>query len=124
MRASAMNPKAASLMGIDPGNMNSLSFALAGALGAVAGMVITPITSLSYNVGVIIGLKGFAGAVLGGYGSFGGAVAGGLLLGLLESLSAGMISSAYKDIIAFVVLLAVLFIRPQGLMGKVKGQRV
>jgi branched-chain amino acid transport system permease protein len=100
------------------------SFALAGALGALAGVIITPITSLNYQVGVMMGLKGFASAVLGGYGSFPGAVLGGVLLGLLESLAAGVISSVYKDLIAFVVLLAVLFLRPSGLLGRAQQVRV
>ena len=88
MRATAANPKAAALMGVDTHRMTMYSFGLAGALGAVAGVLITPITSLSYDVGVILGLKGFAAAVLGGYGSFPGAILGGLGLGLLESLCA------------------------------------
>lgn len=124
MRAVALNPRAAALMGIDVNRMVLLSFALAGALGGVAGMLITPITTASYQVGVLIGLKGFAAAVLGGYGSFMGAVAGGLALGLLESLGAGIISSAYKDVIAFVVLILVLFLRPQGLLGRGEAARV
>ncbi|MFZ5587713.1 MAG: branched-chain amino acid ABC transporter permease [Thermodesulfobacteriota bacterium] len=123
MRAVALNPRAAALMGIDVNRMVMLSFALAGGLGAVAGMLITPITTVSYQVGVLIGLKGFAAAVLGGYGSFAGAIAGGLLLGLLESLGAGVISSAFKDVIAFVVLILVLFIRPQGLLGRGEAAR-
>jgi branched-chain amino acid transport system permease protein len=78
---------------------------------------VTPITTLSYDVGVLLGLKGFAAAILGGFGSFPGAILGGLILGLLETLGAAYISSAYKDVIAFVVLLLVLFIRPRGLLG-------
>ncbi len=124
MRAVAINPRAAALMGIDVERMLLYSFALAGGLGGVAGMLITPITTASYAVGVVIGLKGFAAAVLGGYGSFVGAVAGGLGLGLLESLGAGLLSSAYKDVIAFVVLLLVLFLRPQGLLGRGEAARV
>jgi branched-chain amino acid transport system permease protein len=116
-RASAVNARAAALMGVDTSRMSLYAFACSGGLGALAGIMITPITSLSYSIGVLIGLKGFAAAVLGGYGSFPGAVVGGLCLGLLESLGAGLISSAYKDMIAFIVLLAVLFIRPQGIMG-------
>lgn len=123
MRAMAANPRAAALMGIDTRGLATLSFALAGGLGALAGVLITPITSLSYDVGLLMGLKGFAAAVLGGYGCFVGAVAGGLGLGLMESLGAGLLSSAYKDVIAFVVLLAVLFLRPQGLFGSKEGQR-
>jgi branched-chain amino acid transport system permease protein len=124
MRATAVNQKAAKLMGINTDRMIMYSFGLAGVLGSLAGMLITPITSLSYNVGVMIGLKGFAAAVLGGYGNFTGAVLGGVVLGLLESLGAGLISSTYKDVIAFVVLLAVLFLRPSGLMGHGEGSRV
>jgi branched-chain amino acid transport system permease protein len=124
LRAVAVNPKAAALMGIDTDRMVLYSFALAGALGALAGVIITPITSLNYQVGVMMGLKGFASAVLGGYGSFPGAVAGGVLLGLLESLAAGVVSSVYKDLIAFVVLLAVLFLRPSGLLGRAQQVRV
>lgn len=117
MRAVAINPRAAALMGIDTGRMVMYSFALAGGLGALAGVIITPITTASYHIGVMIGLKGFAAAVLGGYGNFVGAIVGGVCLGLLESLGAGLLSSAYKDVIAFLVLLLVLFLRPQGLLG-------
>ncbi len=124
MRAVAINPRAAALMGIDTHRMVLYSFALAGGLGALAGIIITPITTLNYQVGVMIGLKGFAAAVLGGYGSFAGAVLGGLLLGLLESLGAGLLSSAYKDIISFVVLMLVLFVRPSGLLGRSEAVRV
>ncbi len=124
MRATAANPRTAALMGIDTGRMTMYSFGLAGALGAVAGVVITPITSLSYGIGVMIGLKGFAAAVLGGYGNFYGAVWGGIILGLLESLGTGFISSTYKDVIAFVVLLLVLFVKPDGLLGRGGESRV
>ncbi len=123
MAATAINRKAAALMGIATGRMVMYSFGLAGALGALAGLLITPITSLSYDVGVMIGLKGFAAAVLGGYGSFAGAVAGGLLLGLLESLGAGLVSSAFKDVMAFLILLLVLFVRPAGLLGRGAAER-
>ncbi|MFO7577474.1 MAG: branched-chain amino acid ABC transporter permease [Pelovirga sp.] len=120
MRAVASNPTAAAVVGIPAGRIRLTSYAIAGALGGLAGVLMTPITTLSYDVGVLLGLKGFAAAILGGFGSFPGAVLGGVLLGLLESLSAGYLSSAYKDVVAFVVLLLVLFIRPQGLLGKEK----
>jgi len=97
-----------------------LSFALSAASGAAAGVLITPITLTSYNAGLILGLKGFCAAIFGGLGSFWGAVCGGLILGLLESLGAGLISSGYKDAIAFFILLVVLFLRPTGLFGTVK----
>ncbi len=118
MRAVASNPTAAAVVGIPAGRVRLTSFALAGALGGLAGVLVTPITTLNYDVGVLLGLKGFAGAILGGFGSFPGAILGGLLLGLLESLSAGYLSSAYKDVVAFVVLLLVLCLRPKGLLGR------
>ena len=118
MRAVASNPTAAAVVGIPAGRVRLTSYAIAGALGGLAGVLVTPITTLSYDVGVLLGLKGFAAAILGGFGSFPGAILGGLGLGLLESLSAGYLSSAYKDVVAFVVLLLVLFVRPTGLMGK------
>jgi branched-chain amino acid transport system permease protein len=124
MRATASNPRAASLMGIDSNKMVMVSFLLSGALGAVAGILIVPITTLAYDVGIMIGLKGFAGAILGGYGSFFGAIVGGLCLGVLESLGAGIVSSDYKDAIAFVILIMVLFFKPSGILGKGESTRV
>jgi branched-chain amino acid transport system permease protein len=118
MRGVAANATAAAVVGLRIGRVKAASFALAGALGGLAGVLITPITTLSYDVGVLLGLKGFAAAILGGFGSFPGAILGGVILGLLESLGAGYISSAYKDAIAFVILLVVLFIRPRGLLGR------
>lgn len=118
MRAVASNPTAAAVVGIPAGRIRLTSYAIAGALGGLAGVLVTPITTLSYDVGVLLGLKGFAAAILGGFGSFPGAIIGGLGLGLLESLSAGYLSSAYKDVVAFVVLLLVLFVRPKGILGK------
>jgi branched-chain amino acid transport system permease protein len=118
MRAVASNPTAAAVVGIPAGRVRLTSYAIAGALGGLAGVLVTPITTLSYDVGVLLGLKGFAAAILGGFGSFPGAIIGGLGLGLLESLSAGYLSSAYKDVVAFVVLLLVLFVQPKGILGK------
>lgn len=124
MLATAHNPLAARLMGIHTGRVMAVSFALAAGLGALGGVLTAPITFTSYDIGVMLGLKGFAAAMLGGMGSFGGAVAGGLLLGLLESMGAGFISSAYKDAIAFVVILAVLLLLPGGLFGARRSERV
>lgn len=124
MRATAHNPLAARLMGIHTRSVMLVSFALAAMLGALGGVLVAPITFTSYDIGVMLGLKGFAAAMLGGLGSFGGAVVGGLLLGLLESLGAGFVSSAYKDAIAFVVILAVLFFLPGGLFGARGSDRV
>jgi branched-chain amino acid transport system permease protein len=124
MRATAHNLLAARLMGIHTRSVMLVSFALAAMLGALGGVLVAPITFTSYDIGVMLGLKGFAAAMLGGLGSFGGAVVGGLLLGLLESLGAGFVSSAYKDAIAFVVILAVLFFLPGGLFGARGSDRV
>jgi len=108
---------AAQLVGINVRRVVFISFGLSAALGAVAGILITPITLTAWDVGIMLGLKGFAAAVLGGLGSGPGAVLGGLVLGIAETLSAGYLSSAYKDVIAFVLMLAVLFFRPRGLLG-------
>ncbi len=124
MRAVAASRKSALLTGIPVNRMILFSFMFSGALGAVAGMILTPITTTSYDVGVMLGLKGFSAAILGGYGSMPGAVVGGLLLGVLESLAAGVISSEYKDAIAFLVLLFILFFKPSGLLGRGTFKRV
>jgi branched-chain amino acid transport system permease protein len=118
VRGVADNPAAAAVVGLHVGRVRALTFGLAGALGGLAGVLVTPITALSYDVGVLLGLKGFSAAILGGFGSFLGAIVGGLALGLLESLSAAYVSSAYKDVVAFAVLLLVLFVRPAGLLGR------
>jgi len=117
MRACAVNPTAASLVGISVKKMVLLSFALSAALGATAGIIITPIALMEYDRGAILALKGFAAAVLGGLGNGVGAVVAGLLIGILESLGAGLISSGYKDAIALLVLLLVLFVKPSGIFG-------
>ena len=117
LRACAVNRLAARLMGINQDQMAALSFALGGALGGVAGAVIAPITYATYDMGAMLGLKGFVAAIIGGLTSMPGAVAGGLLLGVLETAGAGLISSGAKDAIAFGILLLVLLIRPSGLFG-------
>jgi branched-chain amino acid transport system permease protein len=122
--ATAANRLAARLVGIDTRRIVGLSFAVSAAIGAAAGILITPITLTSYDVGTLLALKGFAAAMLGGIGSALGAVAGGLLLGMIEAFSAGYLSSKYKDAVAFVVILAVLFAMPQGLLGRGKVERV
>jgi branched-chain amino acid transport system permease protein len=124
MRATSCNRRAASLTGISVNRMVLLSFAMSGGLGAIAGIIIAPITTTSYDVGFLLGLKGFAAAVLGGYGSMLGAVLGGLLLGVTESLATGIVSSAYKNAVAFIILLLVLFIRPSGILGEPEAERV
>ncbi|KRE20640.1 ABC transporter permease [Bosea sp. Root483D1] len=122
--ATANNRIAASLVGINPNHMMTLSFAVSAAIGALAGVLVTPITLTSYDLGVAMALKGFAAAMLGGMGVPAGALVGGLLLGLIEAFTAGYISSVYKDAVAFVLILAILFVRPQGLFGRKAMDRV
>jgi branched-chain amino acid transport system permease protein len=122
--ACSCNKTAAHLVGINVGIMLLVAYGMSAALGAMAGILVAPITFASYDTGVMLGLKGFSAAILGGMGNPMGAVAGGLLLGLIESLSAGLISSGYKDAIGFIILLLVLFFRPSGLFGKASVDRV
>ena len=124
MIATSVNRVAARLVGINTSRIVGLSFAVSAAIGAVGGILVTPIALTSYDVGTLLALKGFAAAMLGGIGNPIGAVVGGLLVGLFEAFGAGYISSAYKDAIAFLVILAVLFAMPQGLFGRGEVERV
>ncbi|GLI39034.1 branched-chain amino acid ABC transporter permease [Geobacter hydrogenophilus] len=124
MRACAYNSRAAGLVGIDVRRMVLFSFAISSAMGSMAGIIIAPLTMTSYDVGVMLGLKGFCAAIIGGMSSGLGTVFGGVILGILESLGAGIFSSGYKDAIAFIILLIILFIRPQGLFAKGDTERV
>jgi branched-chain amino acid transport system permease protein len=122
-QACAFNREIAKLMGINDRWMILLSFALAGMVGAVAGYVVTPITLMDYDRGPMLALKGFGAAVLGGLGNGYGAVAAGFILGILEALSAGYISSGYKDAVSLIILLIVLFYKPSGLFGSAEAAR-
>ncbi len=124
IRATASNRLAAALVGINTGRAMNLSFAISAGIGALAGVLATPVTFTSYDAGVLMALKGFSATMLGGVGSPLGALAGGLLIGLIEATTAGYVSSDYKDVAAFVVILAVLFVRPQGLFGAKITERV
>lgn len=124
MRACAFNSQAASLVGINVKTMVLLSFVISSAVGSLAGIIIAPLTMTAYDVGVMLGLKGFCAVIIGGMSSGLGTVLGGLLLGLLESLGAGYLSASYKDAIAFVILLLILFMRPEGLFKKKETERV
>ncbi|MCD6317794.1 branched-chain amino acid ABC transporter permease [Candidatus Aerophobetes bacterium] len=117
MKACAVNREAANLMGINVKVMVLFSFALSAAIGAVAGIIIAPISLMDYNRGTMLAVKGFCAAVLGGLGSNLGAITAGFIIGIMESLGAGFISSGYKDAIALVVLLVVLFVKPSGILG-------
>jgi branched-chain amino acid transport system permease protein len=110
LRACALNPTAARLIGIPLAQMSVVAFALGAGLAALAGVVIAPVQYASYDMGLMLGLKGFVAAVAGGVSSPLGAVAGGLLLGTLEAVSGG-VNSSLKDVVAFVVLIVVLVVR-------------
>jgi branched-chain amino acid transport system permease protein len=127
MRATAENPRFASLMGVDANSVIVATFAIGAALAAVAGVLVAANYSIAhFYMGFLPGLKAFTAAVLGGIGNLYGAMVGGLLLGLIESLGAGYIGdltngffgSNYQDIFAFVVLIGVLTLRPSGIMGE------
>jgi branched-chain amino acid transport system permease protein len=111
MLAAAENRSAAQMIGIDVLAMSRLGFGLSTAVGAAAGVLVAPSTFITYDGGTMIGLKGFVAATIVGMGSIPGALVGGLLLGLLEALAAGYVSSQFKDVTAFVVLILVLLVR-------------
>jgi branched-chain amino acid transport system permease protein len=117
MTATATEPLAANLVGVSTGSMVRWSFAISAVIGAGAGIFVAPIVPINYAVGGLFGLKGFVAAVLGGWGKSTGAVLGGLALGVVETFSAGLLPSGYKDAIAFVVLLFILYYRPSGILG-------
>lgn len=122
--ATSVDPLAAQLVGVNTQWVLLVSFALSAAVGAVGGVLLTPITMTSYDVGIMLGLKGFVAAVVGGLGAGHGAVAGGLLVGIIEALTAGYVSSAYKDAAPFVLIFIVLFFMPRGLFGAKATERV
>ena len=124
MRACSSNPEAAMLAGINIPNMRTLSFGLSAALGALAGCVISPITMTHYEMGASLAINGFAAAILGGFGNPMAAVAGGLMVGVIEAVVSVDWPAAYNDAVAFVVLLVVLFGRPRGLFGRAEGEAV
>jgi branched-chain amino acid transport system permease protein len=120
MESTATDRLAAQLVGIQVERMVLYSFAISAAVGAVGGIVITPIFNMRYDSGVLLGLKGFVGAVLGGWGKTSGAVVGGFVLGVVESLCVGLIpeyGSRYQQMWAFLILIAILYFRPRGILG-------
>jgi branched-chain amino acid transport system permease protein len=125
LKACAINPRASGLVGINTRAMALIAFAIAAALGGIGGVVMAPLTLTSYNVGVMLGLKGFVAASIGGFKSPVAAVIGGIMLGIIESLAVGLdwgpFTSAYKDIIALVVLLLILLIRSGRLAAEEAG---
>ena len=117
MEASSTDPLGADLLGISRDLMVFLAFGVSAGVGALAGILITPIFFTSYSSGALLGLKGFISAVLGGWGKNSGAILGGFVLGIVESLSLAFIPSGYKDGVAFVILLLILYFRPKGILG-------
>jgi branched-chain amino acid transport system permease protein len=118
MRACADDRMAARLCGINDRRMVTLSFMLSAGIGALAGCVISPVTQTQYDMGAPLAIKGFTVAILGGLGNSMAAVVAGLFLGLLESFTVSQIAVAYKDVVALVVLLLILVLRPNGLFAR------
>jgi branched-chain amino acid transport system permease protein len=117
LRATASNRTMAGLMGIPLTSMLALSFAISAGIGALGGILVAPILLAQYSMGQAILVKAFAAAVLGGLANVQGVIVGGLVLGLAENVAGAYLSSAYKDVIAFVVLLVVLALRPTGILS-------
>jgi branched-chain amino acid transport system permease protein len=124
MKACAYNRTAARIVGINVSGMVLLSFTLSAAIGGLAGVIVTPITLVNFDRGSILGLKGFGTAVFGGLGDMGGAVAAGILIGLLESYAAGLFSSGYKDAVSLLILLMILYFRPGGIFQRREAHRL
>jgi branched-chain amino acid transport system permease protein len=120
IRALAQNRSATVLMGVNIDRITMIVFAVSSALGMAAGIMIGALFAIAPGVGEGLAIKGFSVLILAGLGSIPGAIVGGLLLGVTEALAAGFISSAYKDVIAFIVMIAVLLVRPEGLLGKAR----
>lgn len=121
LRACTINRRAAQLMGINATRMSLLAFSLAAALGAIGGIVMAPAIRPTYDMGLMLGLKGFVAAIMGGLISAPGAVVGGLVLGVLENVGAGVTAAGYKEIIVFALLVLILLFRPRGLAGRGEG---
>ncbi len=117
MEASSTDPLGVDLLGISRNLMVFFAFGVSAGVGAIAGILVTPIFFTSYSSGTLLGLKGFIAAVLGGWGKNSGAILGGFVLGIVESLSLAFIPSGYKDAIAFGILLLILYFRPKGILG-------
>jgi branched-chain amino acid transport system permease protein len=123
MRATAQNKEAAALVGVSVPMVFSVSWGISAALAAAAGILVAPLITITPDMGVI-GIKGFIAAIMGGYNSLHGAAAGGFLLGVLENLAGVYISSTFKDVVTFCVLIAMVIVRPAGLLGRRETRRV
>jgi branched-chain amino acid transport system permease protein len=120
MRACSINPEAAALQGIPVSRMLALSFALSAALGALAGVLVTPTQYTAFNIGVPFAISGFIAAIVGGFGRPLGALVGGILLGVAQSLAVIMLGAGFKNVAALSILLLFLFVRPTGVLGAAK----
>ncbi len=118
MQATAQDKDMARLLGIRVGTMIAITFAYSSILGAVAGILVGPIFYVTKEMGAMLGLKAFCSTIIGGFGSVRGAIVGGLFLGVVEVFASFYISSGYRDAFAFVILILVLLIRPQGFFGE------
>jgi branched-chain amino acid transport system permease protein len=124
LKACSEQPTAARLVGISLKRASLLSFVIAGLVGGLAGVLASPVFFSSWESGLTLGLKGFVGATLGGLVSIRGAILGSLVLGVLESLTAGYVDTGLRDAVAFLLLIVVLVVRPQGLFGRQAEARV
>jgi len=118
MASVSMNPFAASLMGVNYSKITTITYAISASMAAIAGVFTAPMYNVNTTVGASLGLKALIAAVMGGFGNSAGAILGGMILGLVEALGSTYISSAYKDAFAFILLLIILFLRPQGILGR------
>ncbi len=125
MRAVSFNLNSAKLMGINTDRIISFTFALGSAMAAAAGVLVAiRIPRIDPLMGILVGLKAFVAAVLGGIGNIPGAVLGGFLIGITETMVAGYLSSTYKDAVAFAILILILLFRPSGLLGSTVQEKV
>jgi branched-chain amino acid transport system permease protein len=122
--AMSANRLAATIIGVNVRRSLLLSFVLSALIGAVGGVLVTPITTTAFDAGAFLALKGFAAAVFGGLGSTPGAVLGGLILGILESLAAGYITSTYKDAVAYLLIILIMLLFPSGILNFKRFDRV
>jgi len=118
MRSAAQDPLAAKSCGVDVSLTTGITWGISAAVAAVGGILYGPVYGVSMTIGATIGMRGFSGAVIGGYGNMYGAIVGGLLLGFIETFAAGLISSDFKDFIAFAVLMLFLFLKPTGIFNE------
>lgn len=118
MRAASQNPMAAQVMGINTNKTTAMTWGMACVLTAFAGVIVGPLYGASYTMGSMIGTKGFVAAVIGGYGNMYGAIIGGLIIGILETMISGYVDSSLKDIVVFAILIIVLYVRPSGILNE------